>query len=83
MPAKSVYGSERHPWQPMSTQTSQRETGVLSTGALLAAAGNTYERPGSDYRSRDLSQPLWAQTATNTTGILIPPVALTGQTIAA
>ncbi|MEX7472755.1 DNA cytosine methyltransferase [Mycobacterium adipatum] len=83
MPAKSVYGSERHPWQPMATQTSQQETALLSTGALLAAAGNTYERPGSDCRSRDLSQPLWAQTATNTTGVLTPPVALTGQTIAA
>ena len=83
MPAKSVYGSERHPWQPMATQTSQQETALLSTGALLAAAGNTYERPGSDCRSRDLSQPLWAQTATNTTGMLTPPIALTGQTIAA
>lgn len=83
MPAKSVYGSERHPWQPLATQTSQQETALLSTGALLAAAGNTYERTGSDCRRRDLSQPLWAQTATNTTGMLTPPVALTGQTIAA
>lgn len=83
MPAKSVYGSERHPWQPLATQTSQQETALLSTGALLAAAGNTFERPGSDCRSRDLSQPLWAQTATNTTGMLTPPIALTGQTIAA
>lgn len=83
MPAKSVYGSERHPWQPLATQTSQQETALLSTGALLAAAGNTYERTGSDCRRRDLSQTLWAQTATNTTGMLTPPVALTGQTIAA
>lgn len=83
MPAKSVYGSERQPWQPMATQTSQQETALPSTGALLAAAGNTYERPGSDCRRGDLSQPLWAQTATNTTGMLTPPVALTGQTIAA
>ncbi|WP_006246301.1 DNA cytosine methyltransferase [Mycolicibacterium tusciae] len=83
MPAKAVHGSERHPWQPLATQTSQQETAVLSTGALMAAAGNTYERPGSDCRSRDLSQPLWAQTATNTTGLLTPPVAVTGQTLAA
>lgn len=76
MPAKAQRGSERHPWQPMSTQTSQQETAVLSTGAIMGAAGNTFERPGSDCRSRDLSQPLWAQTATNSTGVITPPVAL-------
>jgi DNA (cytosine-5)-methyltransferase 1 len=32
MSAKSQRGSERHPWQPMATQTSQQETAVLSTG---------------------------------------------------
>lgn len=83
MPAKAVRGTERHPWQPMATQTSQQETAVLSTGAVMIAAGNTFERPGSDCRTRDLGQPLWTQTATNTTGLLAPPVALTGQVIAA
>lgn len=83
MPAKAVHGSERHPWQPMATQTSQQETALLSTGAIMAAAGNTYEHPGSDCRSRDLNQPLWAQPATNTTGLLTPPVAITGHVIAA
>ncbi|MFL0286882.1 DNA cytosine methyltransferase [Mycobacterium sp. SMC-18] len=83
MPAKALHGSERHPWQPMATQTSQQETAILSTGALVAAAGNTYERPGSTCRSRDLSQPLWSQTATNATGLLTPSVAITGQTLAA
>lgn len=76
MPAKAARGAEKHPWQPMATQTSQQETAILSTGAIMAAAGNTYERPGSDCRSRDLSEPLWAQTATNTTGLVTPPVAL-------
>ncbi|MCV7255280.1 DNA cytosine methyltransferase [Mycobacterium hackensackense] len=76
MPAKAVHGTEKHPWQPMATQTSQQETAILSTGAIMAAAGNTYERPGSDCRSRELSEPLWAQTATNTTGVITPPVAL-------
>ncbi|MGU3650628.1 DNA cytosine methyltransferase [Mycolicibacterium sp. A43C] len=83
MPAKAIHGTEKHPWQPMATQTSQQETAILSTGAIMAAAGNTYERPGSDCRSRDLSEPLWAQTATNTTGIVTPPVAVTGQVVAA
>jgi len=76
MPAKGVHGSERHPWQPLATQTSQQETSILSTGALMAAAGNTFERPGSDCRSRGFDQPLWAQPATNTTGLITPPMAL-------
>ncbi|KAB7753615.1 DNA cytosine methyltransferase [Mycolicibacterium mucogenicum] len=76
MPAKAVYGAETHPWQPMGTQTSQQERAILSTGAIMAAAGNTFERPGSNCRSRDFTQPLWAQTATNTTGVITPPVAM-------
>lgn len=76
MPAKATHGSERHPWQPMATQTSQQETSILSTGAIITAAGNTFERPGSNCRSRSFDQPLWAQPATNTTGLLTPPVAI-------
>lgn len=84
MPAKAAHGVEKLLTQPMATQTSQQETALLTTGAIMAVAGNTYERPGSDCRSRDLSQPLWAQTATNTTGLITPPVALaTGAVIAA
>jgi DNA (cytosine-5)-methyltransferase 1 len=84
MPAKAVHGVERHPWQPMSTQTSQQETALLSTGVLVGAAGNTFERPGSDCRSRGVDEPLWSQTATNATGLMTPPVALaTGQVLAA
>ncbi|MFJ4091208.1 DNA cytosine methyltransferase [Kitasatospora sp. NPDC089913] len=37
MPAKAVHGTERHPWQPLSTQTSQQETAILSTGTVIAA----------------------------------------------
>lgn len=83
MPAKAVHGTEKHPWQPMATQTSQQETALLSTGAVMVAAGNTFERPGSDCRIRDLAQPLWAQTATATAGMITPPVAVTGHVIAA
>lgn len=61
MPAKAIRGVERHPWQPMATQTSQQETAILSTGALIGAAGNTYEAPGSNCRSRGFDQPLWSQ----------------------
>ncbi|MGW4488418.1 DNA cytosine methyltransferase [Amycolatopsis sp. NPDC004368] len=83
MPAKAVHGTEKHPWQPMATQTSQQETAILSTGALIGAAGNTYERPGSDCRSRGLDQPLWAQTGTNGTGLVTPPVAVATGTVMA
>lgn len=76
MPAKSQRGSEKHPWQPMSTQTSQQETAVLSTGAMMQVAGNTFERPGSTCRSRGLDEPMWTQTATNATGLITPPVAV-------
>ena len=54
----------------MATQTSQQETALLSTGAVVAAAGNTYEHPGSNCRTRDLSQPLPAQTATNSQALM-------------
>ena len=66
----------RHPWQPMATQTSQQETGLLSTGALMKVAGNTYERPGSTCRTRGLDETLWSQTSTNETGLITPPVAI-------
>ncbi|WP_103348698.1 DNA cytosine methyltransferase [Amycolatopsis sp. CA-128772] len=84
MPAKAVHGTEKHPWQPMATQTSQQETAILSTGALMAAAGNTFKRPGSDCPSRGLERPLWAQTGTNGTALLAPPAAVaTGAVVAA
>lgn len=78
MPAKAVHGTEKHLGQPMATQTSQQETALLSTGALMVAAGNTFERPGSDCRIRDLSQPMWTQPATNTASLVSPPTAVTG-----
>jgi site-specific DNA-cytosine methylase len=76
MPAKALRGVERHPWQPMSTQTSQQETAILSTGALVKAAGNTFEWPGSHCRTRGLDEPLWTQSATDETALLTPPTAI-------
>ena len=75
MPAKASHGVERHPFQPMATQTSQQETAILTTGAIMQMA-NSFEHPGSNCRTRDLGQPLWTQPATNTTGILQPGIAL-------
>ncbi|UKD50811.1 DNA cytosine methyltransferase (plasmid) [Amycolatopsis sp. FU40] len=76
VPGETVHDPEQHPWRPFAAQTGKQETAVLSTGALIAAAGNTYERPGSECRSRDLGRPLWAQTATNGTALVTPPAAL-------
>jgi len=76
MPAKALRGTERHPWQPMATQTSQQETAVLSTGGIMVGAGNGYEHPGSSCRSRSFDEPLWSQTSTATTGILAAPAAI-------
>lgn len=75
LPAKSIRGVERHPWEPMSTQTSQQETALLSTGATLVMGGHRFERPGSDCRTRDLGEPLWTQHASSADAILTPPVA--------
>lgn len=75
MPAKAIRGVDRHPWQPMGTQTSQQETALLSTGALNVVAGNTFEHPGSECRTRHLGQPMWTQHATTAFGLVTPPVA--------
>lgn len=75
MPAKAVHGTVKHPWQPLATQTSQQETAILSTGAIMQMA-NSFEHPGSECRTRDLSQPLWTQPASNTTAVFSPPVAV-------
>lgn len=109
LPAKSQRGGERHPWQPLATQTSQQETAILAAGAVIAAhrhngdgqhlsrpmdtvtsthekamlttgallqMANSFEHPGSDCRTRDLTDPLWTQPASNTTGILSPGFAV-------
>ncbi|MGW2384375.1 DNA cytosine methyltransferase [Streptomyces sp. NPDC001658] len=58
MPAKGVHGSERHPWQPMSTQTSQQET------ALLLAVDNYQGAP------RGAGEPLPTQVGSETFGVV-------------
>ncbi|MFM9373306.1 DNA cytosine methyltransferase [Streptomyces sp. Da 82-17] len=58
MPAKGVHGSERHPWQLMSTQTSQQET------ALLLAVDNYQGAP------RGAGEPLPTQLGSETFGVV-------------
>lgn len=67
MPAKSVHGSERHPWQPLATQTSQQETALLSTGAVFAA-----HRHNGD--GKHFSQPMDTVTSTHELAMLFAAV---------
>lgn len=67
MPAKAVHGTERHPWQPMATQTSQQETALLSTGAVFAA-----HRHNGD--GKHLSQPMDTVTSTHEKAMLFAAV---------
>ncbi|WAU78319.1 DNA cytosine methyltransferase (plasmid) [Streptomyces sp. Qhu-G9] len=84
LPTETVHGAQQHPWQPAAVQAGGPGASILATGAIIAAAGNTFERPGSNCRSRGFDQPLWAQPATNTTGLITPSVAVaTGSVIAA
>lgn len=67
MPAKGVHGSERHPWQPLATQTSQQETALLSTGSVFAA-----HRHNGD--GKNLSQPMDTVTSTYELAMLFAAV---------
>ena len=75
MPAKALRGSERHPWQPLATQTSQQEAAILSTAAVMQMA-NGFEWPGSNCRTRTVEDPFWTFPASNSAGVFAPPVAV-------
>ncbi len=68
MPAKSTRGVERHPWQPMVTQTSQQESALLSAGspdaATVVAVNNFQGMP------RSVEEPLPTQPGSETLGIV-------------
>ncbi|MEU8227308.1 DNA cytosine methyltransferase [Kribbella sp. NPDC048915] len=64
MPAKAARGSERHPWQPLSTQTSQQETAILSTGQVMVA-----HRHNGD--GQHITQPMDTVTATHEKAVLL------------
>lgn len=63
MPAKAAHGSERHPWQPMATQTSQQETAILTTGMVIPG-----HRHNGDGKSID--QPMDTVTSTHEKALL-------------
>jgi DNA (cytosine-5)-methyltransferase 1 len=70
MPAKATRGVERHPGQPMATQTSQQETAILSTGAVIAA-----HRHNGD--GQHIGRPMDTVTSTHEKAMLVaPPLAI-------
>lgn len=64
MPAKAVHGTERHPWQPLSTQTSQQETAILAAGSIIAA-----HRHNGD--GQHITRPMDTVTATHEKAVLL------------
>lgn len=63
VPAKAARGVERHPFQPMATQTSQQETALLSTGVPMAI--DNWQGTG-----RPVDAALPAQAGPETLGLL-------------
>ncbi|MEU8334871.1 DNA cytosine methyltransferase [Micromonospora tulbaghiae] len=72
MPAKAAHGSERHPWQPMATQTSQQETAMLSTGGALTGQVLAAHRHNGD--GQHISRPMDTVTSTHEKAMLIAAV---------
>jgi DNA (cytosine-5)-methyltransferase 1 len=71
MPAKAVHGSERHPWQPMATQTSQQETALLSTEALIAATGSVIAAHRHNGDGQHITRPMDTVTSTHEKAVLL------------
>jgi DNA (cytosine-5)-methyltransferase 1 len=72
MPAKATRGSERHPWQPMSTQTSQQETAILSTGTPVAVGtGQVMVAHRHNGDGQHITQPMDTVTTTHEKAVLL------------
>ena len=67
MPAKATHGTERHPLQPLSTQTSQQETALLASGAVFAA-----HRHNGD--GKNITQPMNTVTSTHELAVMLAAV---------
>jgi site-specific DNA-cytosine methylase len=75
MPAKAVHGSEKHPWQPMATQTSQQETALLSTGAPpVALTGHVIAAHRHNGDGQHITRPMDTVTSTHEKAVLVAAV---------
>lgn len=68
MPAKGVHGTERHLLQPMSTQTSQQEDALLSTGLIHGQVMAAHRHNGD---GKHLTQSMDTVTATHEKAVLL------------
>lgn len=64
MPTKATRGVDKHVMQPMATQTSQQEVGLLSTGQVFAA-----HRHNGD--GKHITQPMDTITSTHEKAVLL------------
>jgi DNA (cytosine-5)-methyltransferase 1 len=71
MPAKAMRGTERHLGQPMSTQTSQQETALLSTGFYTGQVMAAHRHNGD---GKHLSLPMDTVTSTHELAVLLAAV---------
>lgn len=71
MPAKATHGVERHPWQPMSTQTSQQEAAMLSVGALTGQVLAAHRHNGD---GQHITRPMDTVTSTHEKAVLLAGV---------
>jgi DNA (cytosine-5)-methyltransferase 1 len=71
MPAKAAHGTEKHPWQPMATQTSQQETALLSAGALT---GNVMAAHRHNGDGQHITRPMDTVTTTHEKAVLFAGV---------
>ncbi|MFJ5984258.1 DNA cytosine methyltransferase [Lentzea sp. NPDC092896] len=73
MPAKGAHGTEKHPWQPMATQTSQQETALLSTGSV-AVTGHVIAAHKHNGDGQHFSQPMDTVTSTHEKAMLFAAI---------
>ncbi len=74
MPAKAAHGTERHPWQPSSTQPSQQETAMLSTGSTVALTGQVLAAHRHNGDGQHISRPMDTVTSTHEKAVLLAGV---------
>ncbi|MFI5496629.1 DNA cytosine methyltransferase [Actinoplanes sp. NPDC051859] len=77
MPAKAVHGTEKHPWQPMATQTSQQETAILSTGTSpppVALTGHVIAAHRHNGDGQHIGRPMDTVTSTHEKAMLVAAV---------
>ncbi|WP_116201296.1 DNA cytosine methyltransferase [Amycolatopsis circi] len=71
MPAKAEHGTEKHLWQPMSTQTSQQETAIVSTGDVTIATGAVVAAHRHNGDGQHITRPMDTVTSTHEKAILL------------